>query len=75
MKYKDDDPLIWILGEPGRREYAQREITKARKDHGLEPLELKERTCLKCDKSFQSEHKNNRMCDTCRGYSDTGFMD
>ena len=66
---RDDDPLIWYSGEPGRVEYAQREINKARKDVGLGPLVTFNRSCLRCEKEFSATQKDVRMCESCRKFS------
>lgn len=39
---------------------------QARQLVGLEPITIKERDCLRCDRKFTSFNKSNRMCEECR---------
>lgn len=54
-----------------------RNINKARSLVGVEPMVIKTRSCLRCDKEFISYGFSNRMCDSCdqihKGYADYGI--
>lgn len=45
-----------------------KEIEAKRELVGLESLNQKLRSCLKCEKEFESGGANNRMCSKCGGY-------
>jgi len=62
----DKGPYMSIV--PGRyinkREEAK--INKMRKELGLQPLSVKVRPCIRCERRFESEGHHNRMCNKCR---------
>jgi len=41
------------------------EINEARRLCGLPELNIKRRSCLKCDRKFKSEGNHNRICKSC----------
>lgn len=45
---------------------------RARRDIGLTTLTMKDRDCLRCDKSFFSYGPQHRMCSDCRQNQETG---
>lgn len=42
------------------------EVNKARRLMGLPPVVIRERECLRCEKSFTSHGRDHRMCSMCR---------
>ena len=42
------------------------EANRFRERVGVFRLDVKERKCLRCDRSFPSEHNAHRMCEACR---------
>ncbi len=43
-----------------------KEYNKTRRDNGLDPILVKERSCLTCNREFTSHGAANRMCTHCR---------
>ncbi|MGS4945169.1 hypothetical protein ACVDG3_06795 [Meridianimarinicoccus sp. RP-17] len=70
MRMADDDGAFWAVVREGRilRRYA----TRSSAEIGLDQLVVrerpkrKERACISCGETFQSEHAGHRMCRNCR---------
>ncbi len=44
----------------------EKSLKEVRQMFDLKPPELRSRLCLKCQKSFLSDSKGNRLCGDCR---------
>lgn len=45
-------------------------INNFRQSLGLPVVEIKLRLCLSCDREFEGQGSNNRMCSSCQGKQD-----
>lgn len=50
------------------------QINEARRLSGLKEIIPEQRVCLNCDRKFVSEGIHNRLCDSCREVSESGFV-
>ncbi len=50
------------------------QINEARRLSGLKEIISQHRVCLRCDTKFVSEGIHNRLCDSCRDVSVSGFV-
>ncbi len=56
------------------KRYDIEQINEARRLSGLKKIISEHRVCLRCDRKFVSEGIHNRLCDSCRDVSVSGFV-
>lgn len=52
-------------------DYQVIKVNKVRKAFGLSQMIVKERTCLRCEATFDAYGDGNRLCDACNRYVPT----
>lgn len=50
--------------------FEHKQICKVRRELGFGPIIVKRRECLRCDREFESEGVQHRLCHNCKYTSD-----